>query len=178
MDPINRKKFNNGQLISWCFFIVSLGKIGFVKTAPGTLSGIVYLPITIIITYFCSFSVALLALLSFIIIALIAMYYLKHKGFYEQDANYIVIDELIGQLITFLVIPITFADHPMNKFLLIVYLVGFLAFRILDIKKISLIKYVDRKINNPVGVLLDDMLAGLLAAAFLNVFANYIFYLF
>jgi phosphatidylglycerophosphatase A len=91
------------------------------------------------------------------------------------DDQRIVIDEVIGQLLTFTIAYDglgKFASYLFNlddskssfKLLVIIFLCGFIPFRFCDITKPFYISRVDRGMKNSVGVILDDILAGILAA--------------
>lgn len=81
--------------------------------------------------------------------------------FKNKDPQQAVVDEVIGQLITFLTIPFTFSWQMI--------LAGFLLFRLFDIWK----PYpIDSLQNLPagIGVCADDILAGVYAGVFLALF--------
>jgi phosphatidylglycerophosphatase A len=69
----------------------------------------------------------------------------------KKDASQIVMDEIVGMLITMIGIPVT-------PYWL---LVGFLLFRLLDIVKPSPAKYFDEKVTGGWGVMMDDVVAGI-----------------
>lgn len=71
-----------------------------------------------------------------------------------DDPSVIVWDETVGMLITLVLVPAT----PLS------WLMGFLAFRILDINKPWLIGTAERKLRGGVAIMADDALAGLAAA--------------
>jgi phosphatidylglycerophosphatase A len=73
-----------------------------------------------------------------------------------EDPSVIVWDETVGMLITLVLVPAT----P------IAWLIGFLAFRVLDINKPFLIGTAERKLRGGVAIMADDALAGLAAAGF------------
>jgi phosphatidylglycerophosphatase A len=78
---------------------------------------------------------------------------------YEQDMGghdrqEIVIDEVVGFLITMVWLPMTWQA----------ILIGFLLFRLLDITKPLFIGYLDRKIQGGLGVMIDDIAAGVVAS--------------
>ena len=79
----------------------------------------------------------------------------------RHDPSEIVIDEVVGQWISVLPLAIWPIIHSEPFFY---WALAFLIFRILDIKKPSLIGWVDRK-NTPLSVILDDVIAGLATAA-------------
>jgi len=69
----------------------------------------------------------------------------------------VVIDEVAGQWLTLLVAP---PD-------LLLYLAGFLLFRLFDIRKPWPVSWADQSLPGGLGVMVDDLLAGLYAALFL-----------
>lgn len=73
--------------------------------------------------------------------------------FGEKDSGKIVIDEVIGFLVTMIAIP------PEWHYIL----AGFLLFRLFDIVKPPPARWFDRKVKNGYGVVLDDVAAGLYA---------------
>jgi phosphatidylglycerophosphatase A len=75
----------------------------------------------------------------------------------QHDAKSIVIDEVIGQMLTV----IWFAPS------LATYAAGFLLFRLFDILKPGPIGHLDRNMRGAWGTLMDDLLAGSVAAAML-----------
>ena len=85
---------------------------------------------------------------------------------YGQDPRQIVSDEQCGQAITYLGLW-SFTNTP--KDILILTLVGFILFRILDILKPPPIRNLE-KLKGPWGILLDDVLAGIFANILLQFF--------
>ena len=77
----------------------------------------------------------------------------------RADPQEIVLDEFVGVLIAFAVIPWT---APW-------VVLAFLLFRAFDILKPGPVGMVDRKMKNAAGIVLDDAVAGLMAAAVLVV---------
>ena len=88
---------------------------------------------------------------------------LIHK-FKKKDPNEIVIDEFIGQsipLVTIYFIPQSFFLEYLNpNGRDLWYLSSFITFRLFDIFKPWPISIVDKKIKNGIGVMLDDIIAG------------------
>lgn len=76
-----------------------------------------------------------------------------------HDSGRIVIDEVAGYLLT-----VALLDRARWAPLL----VGFLVFRLLDILKPPPIRWLDRRVPGGLGVMLDDLAAGLLGAALLQ----------
>jgi phosphatidylglycerophosphatase A len=75
------------------------------------------------------------------------------KSFTSSDPKEIVIDEFIGQSI-----PLIICGN--NIFLIIL---SFLLFRLFDITKPWPASYFDLKIKNSIGVIMDDVIAGIYA---------------
>ena len=69
------------------------------------------------------------------------------------DAGCIVIDEFLGMFITLTAAP----DHPLA------WLIGFIFFRIFDIGKPFPACWFDRRIHGGVGIMMDDVVAGIYA---------------
>ena len=74
------------------------------------------------------------------------------------DASAFVLDEFVGQWVTLLAAP---------KSLLVVG-IGFALFRAFDIGKPWPVSWADRRLTGGLGVMADDLLAGLLAAVVLQ----------
>ena len=72
-----------------------------------------------------------------------------------QDPGFIVWDEFIGQWIALLLLPKT----------LLWYAIGFALFRVFDIVKRGPVGWADKRFKGGFGVMFDDVLAGLLAVA-------------
>ena len=134
--------------------------IGYLRPAPGTWGSLV----AIIIAYITvkhtgylglSFAILLAVVIGWITITLEASSTGRH------DPSEIVIDEVVGQWISVLPLAIWPIIHSKP---LLYWALAFLVFRILDIRKPSLIGWVDRK-NTPLSVILDDVIAGLATAA-------------
>lgn len=70
-----------------------------------------------------------------------------------HDYGGIVFDEIVAVLIPFILIPVT----PLNL------LWGFLAFRFFDVLKPWPIRWLDRHVSGGLGIMVDDLLAGVFA---------------
>lgn len=77
----------------------------------------------------------------------------------RHDASEIVIDEVAGMFVTMIWLPITWQS----------FVAGFVLFRILDVWKPYPISVLDEKIPGGVGVMADDLAAGLIANMVLQV---------
>jgi len=125
-----------------------VGKIPF---APGTFGSAAGLPIAYLV------SLTPLPFSLFLIIALIGFAVLISNRaeivMAKKDPGDIVIDEIIG-------IVITFTNFAINAWILIT---GFILFRIIDILKPYPIRWIDRQVPGGCGVVMDDVIAGIYA---------------
>ena len=103
--------------------------------------------------YFLLFAIILCAVL-------VCYFATKELSDNEKDQKSIVIDELAGVWIAF--IPVS--GIVMMQDFLTYSILAFLVFRVFDIWKPYPIGYLDKKIKNYFGVVLDDLVAGLYAA--------------
>lgn len=129
---------------------------GHAPKAPGTVGTIIaILPLLLLQ------KLPLSAYLSIVLTACIVGFYICDKAdklLKTHDNKAIVWDEFCGLWITFIAIP---ADW-------LTLFVGFVLFRFFDIVKPWPISLADRKVAGGVGVMLDDILAGILSLAVLH----------
>lgn len=69
----------------------------------------------------------------------------------RADAGPIVIDEIVGMFVTLTLAP----HHPAA------WLLGFVLFRLFDITKPFPVSWFDRHIHGGIGIMMDDVVAGL-----------------
>lgn len=133
------------------FFCSGFGA-GFFPLIPGTFASLIILPFVWYVKSYFSIQVLIFGIFFYYITSFILLkIILVDKK--NMDPSYIVCDEYIGQSIALL-----FCDEKVTD-----YLVSFIIFRILDIKKPFPISYFD-KLNNVSGVLMDDVIAGIIVA--------------
>lgn len=82
--------------------------------------------------------------------------YEKMKG--EHDLSEIVVDEVIGMLVALVWLPMSWQT----------FFLGFVLFRLFDIWKPWPISFIDRKVGGGVGVVADDLLAGIVVNVILQ----------
>ena len=139
-------------------FFLTLFYIGRIKYAPGTIASI----ITCIIFFLL---VNLFNVLFVFIFTLVIFFYSfialnnSYEKFDTDDPQEIVIDEFIGQLLPLLFIPI----YETLYLIPVIYycLAAFILFRIFDIWKPFPINFIDNNVEGALGILLDDIIAGL-----------------
>ena len=87
--------------------------------------------------------------------------------FETDDPPEIVIDEVIGQMLPLLAIPIYETLYPLPTIYYIV--AAFLSFRLFDIWKPYPISYVDNDVKGALGIMLDDILASIYSIIVLTI---------
>lgn len=80
----------------------------------------------------------------------------------QGDPGIVVIDEIVGQLIALTLVPF----HPAAA------LAGFVLFRIFDILKPFPVGWLDTHIHGGLGIMLDDVVAGVYALVVLHLLLN------
>lgn len=127
--------------------------------APGTAGSVVG-----VVLYWLLAPVGSLAVLGVAVVLLvlgIAAANVAERAYQQRDDGRIVIDEVVGQLLTLAPLPL-FAPPLVRSPVLLV--AGFLAFRLLDIWKPGPVRWAERNFDGGAGVMFDDVCAGALAA--------------
>ena len=143
--------------------IATIFGIGYLRPAPGTWGSLFAIILAILLVEIFGVIGFIFALLSISIFGWWATsVYLKQIK--TKDPSEVVIDELVGQWIAVLPIVISAFYFKLEPFdLWPGWISSFLFFRIFDILKPSLIGWADEK-NGALGVMLDDIFAGIAAA--------------
>ena len=145
-------------------FISTFFYIGFLRPAPGTwgsIAGIILAFILLITTDFFFFC---LILLFTILIGFWSTKNYIEENSEESDPSEVVIDEVIGQWIAVLPIGYIFKmGENSSEELWFVWLWAFISFRFFDVLKLGLVGWADN-LGGALGVLLDDILAGIAAS--------------
>ena len=137
------------MMLSFSKFLSTFFYLGKIKYAPGTIASLA----TLILWYLFSpsdITLRFYLLTVIVVLAYVSTYY-SLALFKEKDPQCIVIDEVLGMSIPLVILP--------ND--LILFVVSFLFFRFFDILKPSIIYYA-QNLDGVYGVLMDDILAGLI----------------
>ena len=139
---------------------------GYIPFAPATFTSIITIPLILLLNpypvLYLIFTVALFFIGVFLSNDL--------EKVWGKDARKITIDELVGMLITFFLIPLPILAGQR----ITVLLIGFFLFRFFDIAKLPLIKK-SQELPGGYGVMIDDLLSAILANLCLR-FLMVIFY--
>lgn len=136
---------------------------GLMPVAPGTAGTLIAIPITLFVMQF-GFAVHLaFALLAAIFGIYVCGESARRLGVHDHPG--IVWDEITGFAITMLTVPANSAGGGSRQIYWV--LAGFALFRLLDIWKPWPIREADHSLSGGLGIMLDDVIAGIFAAAIL-----------
>ncbi len=154
MDKINR-------IIATFFYT------GYLPIAPGTWASLFTTIILFFVFKTLTFPMYLFVLVFIFIIGSVISDYLSKK-YNVEDPRWIVIDEVVGILVTFLPFYYKVVFNPKAL------IVGFFLFRIFDVIKPFPVSCADKRIKNGFGIMFDDVLAGVYAAIVLFLLRGYL----
>lgn len=144
----NRNSFS--KLLSTWFYS------GLSPIAPGTCGSLATLPFVYALMFWSGAQAVLIFALCISVIGIfVANDYAKQLQ--QSDPGSIVIDEVAGQALTLLV-------AGTNLWL---YILGFILFRLFDITKPWPVSWADQKVKGGLGIMLDDIFAGIIAGLIL-----------
>jgi phosphatidylglycerophosphatase A len=124
---------------------------GLLPKAPGTFGTLAAIPLYLLLAP----SSMIVYLTAVIVMSITGIYICgkaaKDAGVHDHGA--IVWDEIVGFLITMFMVPLSWQS----------VVVGFILFRIFDIFKPWPISFIDKNVHGGLGIMLDDIIAGLAA---------------
>lgn len=131
--------------------------IGKSPKAPGTVATLATIPIWWLLSQAGIFTYMAVTLLLVWLGIFAAQAHENQTG--QKDSQEIVIDEVVGFLITMIWLPMTWQS----------VLAAFILFRVLDIYKPFPIRQLDRKVPGGFGVMVDDIAAGIIGSIILQI---------
>ena len=139
---------------------LTFGGAGLSPKAPGTMGTLASLPVGLAILYYLGMETLFMVTLAITIIGIFEINkYENATGIHDHQQ--IVIDEAAGMWLSLMIAHSTALtmSYPYAELLAIIF--SFAAFRLFDIWKPSTIGWIDREVKGGMGVMLDDVLAGI-----------------
>ncbi len=140
--------------------LATLFGIGKISKAPGTVATFATIPIWYVLAQAGPLIYMTVTFLLFPLGVWAAQIYENQSG--THDSKEIVIDEVVGFLITMTWLPLTWQSAVL----------GFCLFRFFDIIKPPPIRQLDQKIPGGFGVMVDDVAAGLISSILMQLIYN------
>ncbi len=137
--------------------IATLGPIGYIPLAPGTFGTLAAL--ICILVFPLSSQEHLIFFVAIAILGSFAATYAE-RAFSQKDSSKIIIDEFTGFYMATLFIP-----HSLP-----LLITAFILFRFFDILKPLMISKIENTLSNGIGVMADDILAGIYANMVVQVY--------
>ena len=150
---------------SWFYLVGTFFGIGRLKPGPGTWGSLA----TVILWYFASSRIPIddrtwATILAAIVVTLIgipaATRVARASGL--KDPQFVVIDEVAGQLVTLIAVPLGWKT----------FLAGLILFRVFDILKPPPVRQLER-LPEGIGIVVDDLGAGLYALAVMHLLLHF-----
>ena len=148
---------------------VSLFYSGYFKLWPGTFASVISILILFRVIKYQLVSQEIFIYIFFIIFT-ISIFFIKKFSLYTNthDSGKIVIDEFLGIYLIFIFYDLIYIFNDFITIMLV-----FIFFRFFDIVKIFPANIIDKKMNNSLGVLLDDIIASIYTILFIYTFSKF-----
>ena len=148
---------------------VSLFYSGYFKLWPGTFASVISILILFPVIKYQLVSQEIFIYIFFIIFT-ISIFFIKKFSLYTNthDSGKIVIDEFLGIYLIFIFYDLIYFFNDFITNMLV-----FIFFRFFDIVKIFPANIIDKKMNNSLGVLLDDIIASIYTILFIYTFSKF-----
>ena len=156
MSDNNYHKIGNAPLFH---VVLSTGLgTGFVPKAPGTAGAFLALVVWLILYWHLSSLALFLTTISLVVVTTIVGIWTSNvrEKYWGEDPRAVNIDEFVGTWIPLLI-------APCGQYTILLAIVGFASFRLIDIYKPLGCRWIDVKVSGGLGVMLDDILAGVYA---------------
>ena len=148
---------------------VSLFYSGYFKLWPGTFASVISILILFPVIKYQLVSKEIFIYIFFIIFTS-SIFFIKKFSLYTNthDSGKIVIDEFLGIYLIFIFYDLIYIFNDFITIMLV-----FIFFRFFDIVKIFPANIIDKKMNNSLGVLLDDIIASIYTILFIYTFSKF-----
>ncbi|MDH5765425.1 MAG: phosphatidylglycerophosphatase A [Gammaproteobacteria bacterium] len=134
---------------------------GLMPFAPGTFGTLAAIPVYLLLWKLSVLHYSLVVLVLFILGVFLCQKTSDELGVHDHSG--IVFDEFVGFFITMIAVP-----HDWKWIV-----TGFVLFRLFDIVKPWPISYLDKKVHGGMGIMLDDVLAGIFALGVMHLLILY-----
>lgn len=141
----------NPRLQKSLAYLATLGPLGHLRPAPGTVGSLFAVVIGYVIAGFGAGTLAIATIIVTILGIIAADAYSRVIN--QKDASEVIIDEVAGQWVVLIILPL----DPLW------FAAGFLLFRFFDITKLGPVGMAEQ-LAGGVGVMADDIVAGIMAA--------------
>ena len=150
------------------FLFVTLFGIGKIKKIPGSIASLATTLFLFFLFHILNISPNII-LIALIIVFFISLYAVNIfiKDLENKDPKEVVIDEFIGQSIPLCLYEVAHNVPKETGEILKFYFIMFILFRIFDITKPFPVSYYEKNFKNSLGVIMDDVCAGLYVVAIL-----------
>jgi phosphatidylglycerophosphatase A len=143
------------QTPTWATLVATFFGIGYIRPGPGTWGSVATVAIWSVVAHFLAPSlrtpIAVTLALLVILVGIPAATRVA-RGSGSKDPQFVVIDEVAGQLIALIAVPLSWKS----------LLAGLILFRVFDIVKPPPVRQLER-LPEGTGIMLDDVAAGILA---------------
>ncbi len=146
---------------------LTFGGAGLFKKAPGTMGTLASFPVGIAILYYFGMETLFMLTLAITVIGVLEINK-DEKTTGIHNPEHIVIDEAAGMWLSLMIAVSTANTMSYPNAVILASILSFAAFRFFGIWKPSTIGWIDREIKGGLGVMMDDIVAGI-AGGFLTV---------
>ena len=149
-----------GHNIGW--IIATWFGAGLLPKAPGTWGSLAALPFAYVISAYTGAHILITGIVFLFCIGTWVSNKVEESA-QKKDPGFIVVDEVVGQWIALLPLPFLYDYFTPYLSFFPVTGVSFLTFRLFDIWKPWPIKHVEKKLPGGLGIMVDDVIAGIYA---------------
>ncbi|MBI9075392.1 MAG: phosphatidylglycerophosphatase A [Desulfatibacillum sp.] len=148
----------------WPVFLATGFYVGRIPVAPGTFGTLWGIPLAWVVwqAWVFSWPLALILVAGFAVVS-VPIADKAAKAMNAKDPGSIVIDEVAGYLVTMLAVPFSIKAA----------IAGFVLFRLFDILKPPPVSTLDKGLSGGLGIVADDLAAGIYAQVVLRIFLHY-----
>jgi phosphatidylglycerophosphatase A len=149
----------------WADLVATFFRMGYIRPGPGTWASaatvLLWIALCQILPFWMRTPVAIALAVVVILIGIPAATQVA-RGSGIKDPQFVVIDEVAGQLVALVAVPLAWKS----------FLVGFILFRTFDILKPPPVSQLEA-LPEGTGIVLDDVAAGLYALAVIHLFLHF-----